>query len=520
MNVILKNKIGAMFMTGVPKDALREQFVNICKEYRIGHFDVSADNAITVDSVCELTTLLRDMVYNYSGTYPIICIDQEGGWVTRFYCGGASIAGPMSYAASGADSQKMYEVGSRLGKMLRAVGCNAVDSPVLDVNMDPRNPIIGTRSYSDDPKVVTELGVAFARGLENAGTMSAVKHFPGHGNVCADTHTGMAVNNESLETLKSTEFTTFQAAFDNGIGAIMTAHVTYPAISDMPATLSKEIMTDLIRKDMHFDGVIITDSMGMEAVNATYPDGEAAVLAIEAGCDIVLYYPYNEKLLTEAVEAVYKAVESGRISEDRINESYNRIMRKKEKYHVADAQPDLALSNELIYNKDVINTIFAEKIASITCMKNDGVLDELSSKKIICISPVCEALRGVEEKMRKTLSFADTFANEFMAEACISSLSGITPEVLTAIESDFDVAVVGIFDAASMPEQLAIIKELKKTGKPIVAVLLRSPYDYKYVSDCNAVVTCYEYTTLSINALVRAMKNNEYKGKLPVCVDE
>ena len=427
MDEMLRRKIGALFMTGVPKQSLQEEFFSLCKAYRIGHFNISSDNALSVESLCELTASLRTLAYDYSGTYPIIAIDQEGGWVTRFYCGCASIPGPMSYAAAGADGEKMYAVGQRLGRILRAVGCNAVDAPVLDVNIDPNNPIIGTRAYSDKTQVVRSLGVSFASGLESVHVLSAVKHFPGHGNVSADTHTGAAVNSNSLQFLKEKEFSPFQAAFDSGVGGIMTAHVTYPSLSDRPATLSHEIMTDLVRTEMGFDGIIITDSMGMHAVQDPYPNGEEAVLALEAGCDVILYYPYSPSLLKEAVEAVYRAVESGRITQERIDASFARIARQKEKYCIASAHPDVSLASALVYDKEVLDEIFREKLASITCLKDDGILKDIKDRKLLCIAPVCDALRGVEEKRRKVLCFAEEFCKEFPgAVPCVSSLSGVT----------------------------------------------------------------------------------------------
>ena len=300
----------------------------------------------------------------------------------------------------------------------------------------------------------------------------------------------------------------------------MTAHVTYKGFSNEPATVSKEIMTELLRRELNFDGVAMTDSMNMNAMSKVYPNGEGAVRAIEAGCDILLFYPLSEEIFEEAIRAIYAAVESGRISEERINESYERIIKQKARFKIEDASPDLALANKHVYDSNAIESVFCDKLDSITCLKDNGVLSHLDDDKILCISPVCDALRGVEESRRKILSFADEFSKEFKnAIPRISSLGGMTDSVKNAIDGEYGIAVIGVFDTASAEGQIEIINELKKRGKKTVAVLLRSPYDYKLVCDYDAVICCYEYTTLAVNATVNAMKNNDYRGTLPINID-
>ncbi len=513
----LKQKIGQMFMVGVWKDHIDAETAEFIKEYKIGNLAVTSKNGVTTEEFCTYIRTARELIYGQTGIYPFVNIDQEGGWVTRFYEGAAFISNAMSYAAIDADREKMIAVGKKLGKILRAIGCNNNNAPVLDVNMDPRNPIIATRAYSDDPQKVVELGVGFSIGLESEGVMTAVKHYPGHGNVHSDSHLGGVHNATPADVLRETEFLPFRKAFEAGAGAIMTAHVTYDAFSDRPATLSKEILTDLLRKEMGFDGVVITDSMEMRAISEPYPNGESAVQAILAGCDILLYYPLILEDARQAVEAVYKAVADGRIPVERIEASYMRICKAKEKYKIAECEPNLELALELVHDEVAVAEAFADKLKSVTCMRNDGTLDNLNGKKILCISPVCEALREVEESRRKVLDFAQMLSEVLPnAEPCISSLEGLTPEVEKTLNGDYDIVVLGIFGADLKPAQLEILDAVKKQGKPVIAVLLRSPYDYRFVSDCNAVITAYEYTTLSAKALVQAIKTNDYRGKLPV----
>ena len=513
----LKQKIGRLFMLGVPGERVTEEYKEFCKKYHFGNFVVNATNALTVSGLCAMTGDLRKLALESAGEYPFIAIDQEGGWVTRLYEGAALISNAMSYSAQGADHSKMFDIGAKIGRILRAVGCNIDNAPVLDVNINPKNPIIGTRAYSDKPEKVAELGVGYSRGIESELVITAVKHFPGHGNVCADTHVGVAVNGADKETYFKTELMPFERAFQAGAGAIMTAHVVLSAFSDAPSTLSYEVVTGLLREKLQFEGIVITDALSMGAISNIYPHGEEAVKAILAGCDQLLYYQPDYKVIEKAVDAVYAAVESGVITEERINESIERITGQKEKYKIPTCEPNEALARELIYDEASIKENFEDALSSITCIKNDGVLSELKDKKILCISPICDAIRGVEEKNRKKFSFSDIFKSVFEnSNSCISSLDGITDEVSSAIGGDYDVAVIGLFDVGGKPGQLEVLNALRKVGKPIVAVLLKTPYDVTFAEDCNAVITCYGYTYLAAEATVCAMKSNDYRGKLPV----
>ena len=521
MKESLKKKIGQLFMLGFPTEGLTEEYKDFCNKYYFGNFTVNANDSATTEGLCKLISDVRKNTYETTGYYPLIEIDQEGGWVTRFYEGAAMISGAMSFSASGADYDRMYRVGARLGGILRAVGCNTSDSPVLDVNINPNNPIIGTRAYGETAEKVIEVAIPFMEGMQSQKVLSVVKHFPGHGNVCGDTHLAVVHNNADADTLRKTEFSTFKKAFEKGAAGIMTAHVVHDAFTDLPGTVSHEIMTELLRDEMKFEGIVITDSMSMRGLENLYPDGKSAPKAILAGCDILLYYTYKNRDVQKAIDAVYEAVESGEITEERINESYNRIIAWKEKFDIASAEPNLELANKLIYNKEDIAENFEDKLSSITKIKDDGVLKELCGKKVLCISPVCDAVRGVEESRRQILSFADIFASKFdNAASCISSLDGMTPEVEKALGGKYDAIVVGIFDASSYKGQFDIVKAAQKTGKPVIAVLLRTPYDYRYFKDCNAVITGYEYTTLSAEAIAVAMKNCDYRGTMPVTLPE
>ena len=229
----------------------------------------------------------------------LITIDQEGGDVTRLGQGTVT-PGNMALGAAN-DTALTKEAASIIGSELSAVGVNADFAPDVDVNNNPANPVIGVRSFSDDPQIVAEQGAAFVQALNEAGVISTLKHFPGHGDTDTDSHTGLPLINKRYDEIKQNELIPFRACIDAGTQMIMTAHIQYPQIETntyqskqtgediyLPATLSKTIITDILRSDMGYSGVVITDAMEMDAISKHFDKYDAAALAIEAGVDIML----------------------------------------------------------------------------------------------------------------------------------------------------------------------------------------------------------------------------------------
>lgn len=333
MNESLKRKIGQMICAGFPSAKVDDQARRLVEDYHVGNFILFTRNVLDARQLCDLNNGLRKLAIDHTGIAPLIGIDQEGGAVSRYYEGAALIPGAMALSAVG-DAQKVEQVGYTLGSVLKAVGVSIDYAPVLDVNIDPRNPIIGNRSYGDDVDRVSEMGIAMVNGMKKAGMIACVKHYPGHGNVATDSHLDLPINDTPVDTLRKTEWIPFARAFAAGADALMSAHVRYTAISDHPGTLTKEILTDVLRDEQHFEGIATTDCMEMGAIRKLYGCGEGAVRAIEAGIDI-LHFSHTYEAVKEGVDTIYAAVESGRLSEERIEQSYQRIMRLKEKYNLA-----------------------------------------------------------------------------------------------------------------------------------------------------------------------------------------
>lgn len=293
-------------------------------EMPVGGLILFDSNLYSAEQVRSLTAGMQTL----SKTPLLIGVDEEGGRVSRLSRYGLTDqVDPMATFGAAGDAEAVYRLGGTLGAQLKAAGFNVDFAPVADVVTNPNNTEIGDRSFSSDPKTAATMVAAMVDGLQDEGTISCLKHFPGHGSTEADSHEGVSVSNRTLAELRETELLPFEAGIEAGAQMVMISHMSLPNVtgSRVPADLSKAIVTDLLRDELGFDGVIISDSHEMGAITDYYSSGGAAVLAIDAGCDIVLM-PAD---LAAAADAVLKAIESGELTEARIDESVLRILTMK-----------------------------------------------------------------------------------------------------------------------------------------------------------------------------------------------
>ena len=248
---------------------------------------------------------------------------------TGIWLGGATRFPALMALGAVGDPGLAYEMGRITATEARAIGVHVPFAPVLDVNNNPANPVINVRSLGEEPERVATLGAAFVRGMQDHGAIATAKHFPGHGDTGIDSHLALPVIRVSRERMDAVELVPFRRAIQAGLGAIMTAHITVPEMTGArtPATVSREILTGLLRREMEFGGLIVTDAMDMAAVDRLYDRGEAAVRALEAGADVILMPPD----IAAARAGIVAAVESGRIAEERLDRSVLRILQAKEK---------------------------------------------------------------------------------------------------------------------------------------------------------------------------------------------
>ena len=269
-------------------------------------------------------------IQSYSKTSLFIAVDEEGGKVARVGKNpemGTTSFQPMGEIGATEDVSKAYEVGYTIGTDISELGFNLDFAPVADVFSNPDNTVIGDRAFSSDPQIAAEMVASCVRGFNDSGILCTLKHFPGHGDTISDSHYGEVKIEKTLEELFACELIPFQAGIDIGVPFVMIGHLTVPQVTeeDCPATLSYEIVTELLREEMGFEGIVITDSMQMQAITDRYSSGTAAVKAIEAGVDIILM-PQN---LQDAVDGVLAAVENETLTEERIEESVLRILQMK-----------------------------------------------------------------------------------------------------------------------------------------------------------------------------------------------
>jgi len=343
-NMTLREKIGQLFVIRpesidetISLEELHSQFgkgiteltpeINdfYCK-YPAGGFALFGKN---IKNPQQLTQLNKQL-HNLNNITPLLFIDEEGGVVSRVAENkqfNVTKFDNMAEIGKTGNTENAFNAGYTIGSYLREYGFDVDFAPIADVNTNPKNPVIGTRAFSNTPSIAARMDLAFLDGLHKARLYGCLKHFPGHGDTKTDTHNGYAETSKTWEELKNCEMVTFQAGINAGVQMIMTAHISTPSITkdNKPATLSYTILTEKLRNEMGFNGIIITDAMEMGAIRKSYSSAEAAILALEAGADIILM-PYDYKA---AFEGVLSAVESGRISEKRINESVERILQLK-----------------------------------------------------------------------------------------------------------------------------------------------------------------------------------------------
>ena len=302
----------------------RMRFTNA--HYPVGGIILFAHNIQTPDQLKEFIDTLK----RFNGD-PLLYIDEEGGRVARIANNPAFNV--PKYASMGAigksgDPQKAYECGNTIGKYLSTYGFDVDLAPVADVNTNPRNPVIGTRAFSDDPALAAKMVSAYIKGLKDAGIAACVKHFPGHGDTVADSHYGYAQTLKTWDEMSSCEMLPFKAAISADVPLIMTAHIAAPAVTgtSLPSTLSEVMLTEKLRKELGFKNIIITDGMAMGAITRQYRSGPAAIMSIQAGADIIL----GPKNFTEAFDAIMDAVQKdSTLTESRIDESVYRILSLK-----------------------------------------------------------------------------------------------------------------------------------------------------------------------------------------------
>lgn len=348
----LDEKIGQMIMAGIEGTTSEPETIRLIEDYKVGGIIFFRKNLTSYTQSLQLVNSIKRT--NLVNPIPLfLSVDQEGGRVTRL----PGLEGLPTNKEIGLrnDPNLSYQIGSILAEALHAYGMNMNYAPVIDVNSNPKNPVIGDRSFGDNPSLVSTLGIQTMKGMEEKDIISVVKHFPGHGDTSVDSHLELPQIDKSLEALHELELIPFIDAIDEGADVVMVAHILFPLLdSEFPSSMSKAIMTDLLREELYFDGVIVTDDMNMDAIVDHYEPGDAAVQSVKAGSDVILISKEYDDIV-RSIEAIKSAVENGEISEERINGSVQRILDVKGKYQITDEQV-------AYYDLDQINKKIREEL--------------------------------------------------------------------------------------------------------------------------------------------------------------
>jgi beta-N-acetylhexosaminidase len=354
-DMTLNEKIGQMVMVGLDGYAIDDSARMMIESYYVGGFVLFGHNIKSSEQLLNLINSLKKS--NSKNKTPLfLSVDEEGGRVSRMHDEFKKL--PANKTIAKVNSVEFsYKIGSILAEEVKSFGFNMNFAPVLDINSNPQNPVIGDRSFGSDEKIVSELGVQTMKGIQAGGVISVIKHFPGHGDTSIDSHVNLPFLDNDMDRLKSFELVPFKGAIQNQADAVMVAHILLNKIDPQnPASISKIIITDLLRKQLNFNGLIITDDMTMGAIVKNYDIGDASVKSINAGSDIVLVcHGYDNGIA--AIDALKKAVQNGIISEDRINESVYRILKLKHRYRLTNSIID-SIDIEKINNRisQVLNT--------------------------------------------------------------------------------------------------------------------------------------------------------------------
>jgi beta-N-acetylhexosaminidase len=344
----LEVKIGQMILAGVENETVGEDSRHIIDDLHIGNIILMGRNFDSPEQVLRLAQDLQDLAMGANGVPLLIGTDQEGGLVQRAnYYAGFTPMPPAQLVGSAEDPALAEQYGQMVGEELSAVGISIDFAPVLDANDNPTNPVIGAlgRSFGTTPEFVEVSALPFIAGLHAAGVMAAGKHFPGHGSTTTDSHKALSFVDKDRAALEAVDITPFRAAIEAGIDMIMPAHVVYRALdpSELPATLSEPILTGLLRGELGFTGVIVTDDLGMEGIMQIAPPEESGVRAILAGADLLTCVRMTTagscqpEMIEQLHQGLMTAAKDGRLPMARIDESVRRILELKMQYGVGPA---------------------------------------------------------------------------------------------------------------------------------------------------------------------------------------
>ncbi len=474
--------------------------------------------------VKHLTASLQDAAHE-SGLPPLlIAVDQEGGQLMAIDNGATQLPGNMALGAT-RSTDLSRRAGEVLGSELAAMGINVNYAPCCDVNSNPTNPVVGIRSFGEEPTMVAGMASAMIDGIQSAGVAACAKHFPGHGDTSSDSHFGLPVLPHSLERLRKVEFPPFESAIQAGTKMVMTAHLALPALdslSALPATLSPVILKNLLRDQLKFQGVIITDAMDMHAITQGEALGTNAVRAAKAGADLLLITtdPEDQQLVHASL---MQAAKDGTLSREDLTISAERISSLKQWLVNQKNEFDLDIVGCTEHRK-VADAIAARSITLVRDQAKVLPLRLKSDERIAVIIP-------------KPIDLTPADTSSYIIPNLAAALRAFHPQVDEFIVShspseseiasipdkarSYNLIVIGTLNASSNSEEAALVRKVLECGVPVIVAAMRLPYDLMAFPNAPTFVCTYSILEPSINALALALfGRNKFQGRLPVSIPD
>ena len=508
---------------------LNDDIQQILADYPFGGVILFAENVVETEQTAKLVHQFQSTMVENDHIPLLVGIDQEGGIVNRLGSG-TQLPGNMALGAT-ADPDNANLAGQIIGSELEALGINVNFAPSVDVNNNPKNPVIGLRSFSSDPDLVSEFGLSYMNGIRQYNVATAAKHFPGHGDTEVDSHYGLPVVDKSLDELEANELIPFRAAVENNVDMLMTAHIQFPQLESeskvsqedgsdilLPSTLSPAILTDLVREEMGYEGIVITDALNMDAIANNFGEVETAILSKQAGADILLMpviLRSNDdlQLLDEVIQGLVEAVNNGEISEENIDQSVHRIIALKEKLGLLDEEfmsgseeESMDRASTVVGNEE--NRAGEREIANraITLIENAQAalpIQPDEGEHVLFITADSNQVPGTEfsiERMREEGHLSDNFTYEVLTYGEDSDFTEFTDAVS---QSDYVVVYTSMVDESSLATdnfRTAIPQEIftyaREQGITTVQVSINKPYDTVNFTDADAKLLSFGYNGL------------------------
>ncbi|AIS02328.1 glycoside hydrolase family 3 protein [Streptomyces glaucescens] len=492
-------------------------------KYQVGgviYFSGWANNIQNPRQIADLTNGVQRASLALPTPIPsLISIDQEHGANVRIGSGATQLPGAMALGAGGSllDARTAGRIS---GTELAALGIHQNFAPVADVNVNPANPIINVRSFGADAREVGRMVAAQVTGYQQVGVVACAKHFPGHGDTGEDSHTGLPVITHTREEWGRIDAPPFKAAIAAGVDSIMTAHLQVPALdpSNEPATLSPAILQGVLRDELGFDGVIVSDALNMRGVRTKYGDDRVPVLALKAGVDQLLFPPD----IGVAYKGVLAAVRSGEITEDRLDESVLRILRLKDKVGLLSGSPYVSpkVVDRIVgaHKHQRAAARIAERTTTLLVNEDETLPLRRGQRKLLVVG--ASPAFPTDDTRTTVPELAKAFGE--LGYSTTHLATGRTPDAAKVDEAvaaarGRDAVVVTTDNVGPTSAQRTLVARLLATGVPVVHLAVRNPYDVAHLGDVPASLVSYGWTEVELRAAARVIAGRvEPRGKLPV----